>query len=165
MNTSRLFTTYFVFGLIAVFTLSVIYFAYAHPDTDTDSASDSAKNASCSATAKHYHYGPVYGYYDNFQWAGFSASISAKGNDIGDKVDGKYSITAYVSGQTGSGSESKPFTLKVKGIKIFGKTIAKWGQTRMANKSDWDSSYVPATSGYATAEAEVGTAKTKKCKT
>lgn len=163
MNTSRRFRTYIVFGLTALLTLSVIYFAYAHYDLDSDSDSDTKADASCSATAVHYHYRHS-SHYNNLQWAGFSASLGKKHN-IGYSVDGKYNIYAYVTGGPGSGREKKDFTLTVGGIKILGKTIIKWGDSKMGNKSDSDSSYTPATSGSASAKSSVGSASTKTCRT
>ena len=143
--------------------VSLTYFAYAHKDTDSDSARDAVKNASCGASAQHYHFKQNNGYYRNHQWAGFSASLGTKGNPIGFKVDGKYTIDAYVTAE-GRDYESHPFTLKVGGFKIFGKEI-KWGDSTMDNVYDSTISYSPTKDGYAKAKAEVGSAKTKQCKT
>jgi hypothetical protein len=168
MKTSKRFKVshWLCLTLVVGLVFPLIYVASAHKDEDTDSDKDTTNNASCSAIARHSHTYAGHGYYNNWQWAGFSASLGTKGNDIGHTVDGSYSIAAYVTGGApGSGSESNTFTLRVGGIKIFGKTIVKWGDSRMANKSDFGVSYGPATDGYANANSSCGSAKTKNCST
>ena len=166
MKTSRRFRfgRWLCLTLMVGLIVSLTYFAYAHPDKDSDSKTDTANDAYCDARADHWHADDGDGGYQNWQYAGFYASVGTK-KDIGHKVHGSYSVAAYVSGfAPHHGAKGDSFTLKVGGFKIFGKAI-KWGDSAREYRSDFGFSSSPTTQGYAKAKSAVGTVKTKQCKT
>ena len=146
-----------LFFLTIALLLGMYYLTYA---VDADSDSKTVDGVTASATATGYSYAQNNGYHIWTAWAGFSASLSKEGRNVGDSVNGRYSLYAYMP-SSGVKQEANTFTLTIKRKLGF---LWPVGDHTMGNiqRDDYWGSTNPG--GKSKARSSAGSASTKQCK-
>ena len=99
---------------------------------------NTADGVVCNTAALGYSVAAGYGMYVWTAWADYFAKIYTSGRKVGDSVDGRIEVSAYIDHGTNPADINENFTLTVKGWKFI-----KWGEVYMEHHYSDARTYSP----------------------
>ena len=105
-------------------TVALVFGFQSHHFSTADM--NTAGGVTCNTLATGFCKAAGNGMYVWTAWADYFAKIYASGRNVGDSVDGRIEVSAYIDGGTNPADINKNFTIRVKGWGFI-----KWGEVYM----------------------------------